>query len=597
MIKNNWLRRTISYDFEAGEAKFIHIVIPPNEYTNVVWFTPEKLRDSMPLNDGWDFYFAGKNDVAQPSANANWEKVNIPHTWNARDAFDPRPFRDSLDYMAHYKRGIGFYKRKFFVPASFQNRYMKIDFQGANTKTEVFINGKSVGKNANGFLDFHYQVNEQLIFGAENDILVKVDNRFDYDIAPHTADFNFQGGIYREVSLISWNKTFARRPQVSTPKVTPTAASYSVKSSVRTKFTTAQKATLIVNVLNPINEIIATHTHQIEVPAGSFGVEIESKGVVKNPLLWSPKYPHLYKVQQQLYNTEGVMIDLTTDNFGFRFFDFDPQKGFSLNGRPTKLKGVNVHQDGFGKGWATSLADKKRDFELMKEMGCNYVRLSHYPHHPYVLHLCDSLGIIVWEEIPVVNTVGRDEFIKSAVKMMTKTIERDYNRPSIMFWGVGNEYYRAYYTPEDAEYALKCTEEVAKTAKKLDSYRFTIQAQNDLVDERIMSLTDIQGRNRYFGWYGKESYKEFEPMMEEEVKKHPNWRIIVSEYGAEGKYGYHVDNPVRFDHSMTYQWIFIKPIGKPSKSTIIWQVQLFGICLIFRVGQKLVIFRTSIKKV
>jgi beta-galactosidase len=134
-------------------------------------------------------------------------------------------------------------------------------------------------------------------------------------------------------------------------------------------------------------------------------------------------------------------------------------------------------------------------------------------------------------------------------------VERDYNRPSVIFWGVGNEYYRNFFTAEDAAYALKCTREVAALCKQLDPYRYTIQAQNDLVDDRIFALTDIQGRNRYFGWYEK-TYNDFEKEMEEEHKKHPTWRLLVSEYGAEGKYGHHVPLPKIFDHSETYQTAF-----------------------------------------
>jgi beta-galactosidase len=197
--------------------------------------------------------------------------------------------------------------------------------------------------------------------------------------------------------------------------------------------------------------------------------------------------------------------------------------------------------------------DKRRDFIMIKEMGANFVRLAHYPHHPYVMHLCDSLGLMVWSEIPVVNTVGRNQFIINAVDQMERLILRDYNHPSVIMWGVGNEYYRNFFTEADTEYALEVTRQTAAKAKALDPYRPTVQAQNDLVDNRILQLTDIQGRNRYFGWYGNESYRDFEPEMLKEHRAHPDWKLLVSEYGAEGKYGYHVNNPVKFDHSLTYQ--------------------------------------------
>ena len=148
---------------------------------------------------------------------------------------------------------------------------------------------------------------------------------------------------------------------------------------------------------------------------------------------------------------------------------------------------------------------------------------------------------------------------------MEEMINRDKNHPSILTWGVGNEYYRDYFTKDEMEWALRCTEAVAKKAKELDPTRPTTQAQNDLADDRIMKLTDLHGRNRYFGWYtggsaygGFTGYDGFAKQMEIERRKYPDWKVIISEYGAEGKYGYHVPNPVRFDHSETYMLDFHK---------------------------------------
>jgi beta-galactosidase len=337
----------------------------------------------------------------------------------------------------------------------------------------------------------------------------------------------------------------------TTPKVSHKNAAIDVQTSFVNSNGVVNK--VVTNLVNPYNEIMESWVHYPTATQPNISI----KGTIKHPILWSPSHPTLYQLFTTLYDANGVALDQTKENIGFRYFNFSADSGFYLNGERLKLQGVNVHQDYLNKGWAVDSAQKLADYLWMKKMGVNYVRMSHYPKHPYELHLCDSLGFIVWEEIPVVNTVGRDAFVNNAKQMMKELIERDYNRPSVVFWGVGNEYYRNFFTPDDAEYALKCTREVAAVCKSMDPYRYTIQAQNDLVDYRIFSLTDIQGRNRYFGWYEK-TYNDFEHEMEVEHQKHPNWKLLVSEYGAEGKYGYHVSNPKIFDHSETYQVNFHK---------------------------------------
>ncbi len=556
------IERKLEYDFEANEAKFIHVVIPPEEYTNAVWFPEKSRREVLDISKGWRFVL---EDAAikslkdfplvnkTPFTSAKSENVDLPHTWNARDIFDQRALRDSINVMEMYHRGTGWYQKKLTIPAAMQGKYLKINFLGANQVTEAWLNGKKLGKNDNGYLDFHFDITPYVKFGTENELIVKVNNEFDYDIPPHTADYNFQGGIYREVELIALHPVFVKRTLIATPTVSMDEGKYLVTNTLRSKAKAGQTVRLVTNLINPFNEIAESHVREVTVPADGT-LEIRDSGIVKEPLLWSPKYPHLYQIYTTIYTADGnTCLDQTHESFGFRFYNFDANTGFTLNGRPMKLKGVNIHQDVMGKGWANDKHDKRRDFMMIKAMGANFVRLSHYPHHPYVMHLCDSLGLMLWSEIPVVNTVGRDKFIENAVEQMEKLVLRDFNHPSILMWGVGNEYYRAFFTEADTEYALKCTRAVATKAKQLDPYRPTVQAQNDLVDERIFELTDIQGRNRYYGWYGNEPYTAFEEKMLEEHAKYPDWKLLVSEYGAEGKYGYHVDKPVKFDHSLTYQ--------------------------------------------
>ncbi|MGL4630243.1 MAG: glycoside hydrolase family 2 protein, partial [Leadbetterella sp.] len=426
-------------------------------------------------------------------------------------------------------------------------------------------NGKFCKTHIGGYTDFHQDITPFLNFDKQNEITVRVDNRYHKDYLPHTADFDSQGGIYREVEIVIEERTLISKIWAKPTNIFETKTDIEVQTVIFNKKQSQEEVEVTINIINPYNEIVATQIKKMSLrPALKDTLNVTFSNL-KNPLLWNPETPHLYRAIVVLKDKSGLKLDILKQNFGIRFFNFDKDKGFSLNGQTVKLKGVNVHQDNYLKGWATDSATRKSDYLWMKKMGVNFIRMSHYPHHPHALHLADSLGIMVWEEIPVVNSVGEEKFIKNAVNMMEEMIIRDRNHPSVIMWGVGNEYYREYFTDEEVEWALKCTQEVAKKAKKLDPFRPTTQAQNDLVDDRIMKLTDLHGRNRYFGWYtggtaymGYSSYDGFEKVMEIERKKYPDWKVIISEYGAESKYGYHVNTPKRFDHSETYQLDFHK---------------------------------------
>jgi beta-galactosidase len=553
------IKRRLTYDMEALEAKFVHIVIPPEEYTVVTWKPEQTQRQVRTINNDWKFHKGDLPDAASPSLNVNtWQSVNLPHTWNVDELFDYRNYKDTIDVTQMIYRGIGWYRKEFVLDASWKGKYIKVNFLAANQVAEVYLNGNYLGKHVGGFTEFHFgQTFMQYVqFDKPNVLAVKVDNRFSYDIPPHTADFNMLGGIYRDVELIATDHAFIKEAKIFTPKVSPEEATVEANITLRNMSDQDRIVKLITNIISPYNEIVASKVQSLIIKAGDKPV-IKQNFIISNPLLWSPDYPNLYSVSAAIYEPDdwqrnGICIDQQFFPLGFRTLTFDANKGVTLNGKHVKLKGVNVHQDFMHKGWAVDLKQKRKDFILIKKMGANFVRFSHYPHHPYSLFLCDSLGLMAWAEIPVVNTIGREKFIENAVGMMEEMIIRDINHPSIIMWGVGNEYYRNFFTKADAEYALKCTDAVAKKARAIDPYRATVQAQNDLIDERILPLTDIQGRNRYFGWYEK-TYSDFDHEMKEEHKKHPDWKLLVSEYGAEGKYGYHLNEPTLFDHSESYQ--------------------------------------------
>jgi beta-galactosidase len=548
--------RTISYEMEKLEAKFIHVSIGPEEYTVVTWQPDDVERQIIQLNDGWIFR---KGDTAGAEAVTGefgtWTPISLPHTWNARDIYDTRNIHDGLNIFEMYYRGPGWYRKSFVADNTFIGKNLQLQFLGVNQIADVWLNGSYLGQHVGGYTGFQFDITEIIRFDRENIIAVRVDNSYSYDIPPHTADFNFYGGIYREVQLLAVPSLHISDVFVTTPSVKIDAATVNVTVEIQNTTDIQQKVKTIANIVNPYDEIVQTITGEMIIKPKETELISLSGNSIPYPLLWAPEHPWLYQVYTSIHNADGKVIDQVKTPLGFRWFKFDPDEGFFLNDSAVKLRGVNLHQDYLNQGNAVSLKQKRLDLMYIKEMGANFVRLAHYPHHPYVLSLCDSLGLLVWEEIPFVNTVGRDAFAENTKDMFRQMIMRDKNHPSIILWGVGNEFAMPWLASEDVQVVLRLTQDLHDLAKELDPHRLTIQAHNHIADDRIMDITDVQGRNRYYGWY-EDTYHGFASSLDEEKEIYPNWNILISEYGAEGKYGYHVNEPKLFDHSETYQMNF-----------------------------------------
>jgi beta-galactosidase len=443
------------------------------------------------------------------------------------------------------------------------------------------LNGEPLGRHTGGYLGFTFDVSKRLRWGTPNVLAVRVDNAYHYDIPPHTADYNFYGGLYREVELEVTHPVRVDRVVVTTPEVTPFLADVLTRTTVRNTSSRPITLRLVTSVISPYNEIVRSSVDHLTVTAGAHAdMERHLRGITE-PLLWDPDHPWMYRVSSTLYDERGRALDQTFEPLGFRWYRFDADSGFFLNGRPLKLRGVNLHQDHLNLGNAVGVDRKLRDLVLCKRMGANFIRLAHYPHHPAVLHFADSLGLMLWEEIPYVNTIGREAFMETAKQMLAGMIDRDRNHPSVILWGLGNEFVMPWLAEEDRGLSKQLTRELHTLAKVRDPGRLTVQAHNELIDTSIIGITDVQGRNRYYGWY-EGTYDDLGPALDEEKRRFPDWKVIVSEYGAEGKYAYHVNRPETFDHSETYQmalhessWQAIKDRPWVAGGTI-WNMVDFG---------------------
>jgi beta-galactosidase len=545
--------RRVSYHLDAGEGHFISLLNMPEEFRPLYIPVEGAARSTVSLNQDWKFIRQDvKSGWRERMNDEHWTSVSIPHCWNTTDVHDTRNFSDGYEEYHAYYRGPGWYRRHFSLGTVANGKKVFLEFEGANQTAEVWVNGHYIGKHVGGYTGFSYDVTDHVRFGKKENLLaVRVDNSYDYDVPPHTADFIMYGGLYRDVRLVTTDRVFAEDAFITTPEMDESAAKVMVQTDVRNDTEANRVITLITNVVNSEGEIEATAKSSQEIEPGlSFQFQ-QMTPAIPYPKLWSPANPVLYSVYSTILVDDQPMDEIETP-FGFRWYSFDSNEGFSLNGKSLKLRGVNKHQDYLGFGNAIPDSLQVQDIQIIKDMGANFIRLAHYPHDPAVLDACDRLGLMVWAEIPLVNSVGGEAFAENTRQMMREMIRRDRNHPSIILWGITNESAMGFANKEQVPVAAKLLEELNALTHQADPSRLTVQAHNHFKDVALADITDVIGRNRYYGWY-EGTMEDFGPVMDEEHRSHPDWNIIISEYGVGAKRGYHVDNPIPFDFSEEYQ--------------------------------------------
>ena len=502
------------------------------------------------VNSGWEF---------QLENSENAETVNIPHSWNAIDAFNEGP----------YFRGKGTYQKKIFIPDNWKEQSVFLKFEGANQHTRVFVNEVLVGEHTGGYTAFIFELTKNLNFGEANELRIEVDNSHNLDIPPLEADFNFYGGIYRDLELIVTGKTHfklegeaAGTMQVHTPKVSEKMAEVTFSGEI-INTSEIKNARLKIEVFAPGGQKIDDFSRPLErLKDGKFSYNFK----IDNPELWSPDYPELYNIKANLVDSgSGEILDSYSTNFGCRWFKADPEKGFFLNGKPIKLIGANRHQDFENMANAVPNAIHRKDYQMIKDMGANFIRTAHYPQDPEVYRICDELGLLVWTEVPVINDVtDTDAYHQNAVNMQREQILQLYNHPSIVFWGIMNEIFiRLVFTGDmneaDKNAKIQTSVELAKkleaATKELDTSRLSVMAlhENEIYNtSKIADITDVIGWNLYFGWYtaGLENLGKF---LDEQHKKYPERPLLISEYGPGSDSRIQTNDPKPWDFSEAYQ--------------------------------------------
>lgn len=514
------------------------------------------------VNTNWGFH---KGDVAA-GAKADWEKVSLPHSWNTTDVYDD---------AAGYYRGIGWYKKTLYIPSTWKNKSVYMYFEGANQVTEVFVNGKSAGKHIGGYTAFSFPINQYLNLNdslSANEVTVKVDNSHNADIPPLSADFTFYGGIYRDVYLVATNPVHfdmddhaSAGIRIKTPAVDNAKATVIISGSISN--TSSQKQNLkLVNELVDAQGKIISKTEQ-KLSAAASGKQVFSQQqMVAQPHLWSPEDPYLYHIVTRITDAKtGETLDEQSNPLGLRWFSFDADKGFILNGKPVKLMGANRHQDFKDMGNALPNALHERDMQLLKDMGANFIRIAHYPQDPTVLQACDRLGILASVEIPIVNSITESPaFTQNCLNMQTEMIRQNFNHPAVILWTYMNE---VLLRPQfQGERQKTYFANVAKLAKSIDSLsraedpsRYTMIPCHGAYDlyknAGLTSIPQVVGWNLYNGWYSA-GLNGFEAFLDKFHKENPTTPFIITEYGADADYRSHSLKPERFDKSVEYEVLY-----------------------------------------
>ena len=478
-------------------------------------------RQDILLNNDWNFRFS--HQVQKGTG----VRVDLPHTWNAQDA---------LSGKIDYKRGIGNYEKNLFIRPEWKGKRLFIRFEGVNNIADVFINRRHIGEHRGGYGAFIFEITGKVEYGKENSILVRVNNGEQLDIMPLVGDFNFYGGIYRDVHLLITDETCISPLDYASPGVRL------IQDSVSHRYA---KVRAIVDLSNGSsgNQEVELNVRLLDgqrvVKEGTKNVNLSGNEVMQQELTFEIDQPHLWNGRQDpfLYQAEvtlfrnGQMVDRVTQPLGLRFYRIDPDKGFFLNGKHLPLQGVCRHQDRSEVGNALRPQHHEEDVALMLEMGVNAVRLAHYPQATYFYDLMDKNGIIVWAEIPFVGPGGYNEkgfvdlpaFRANGKEQLKELIRQHYNHPSICVWGLFNE------LTELGDNPVEYIKKLNVLAHQEDTTRPTTSASNQMGD--LNFITDAIAWNRYDGWYGG-TPADLGKWLDRMHKDHPEICIAISEYGA-----------------------------------------------------------------
>lgn len=435
-------------------------------------------KERVLFTSGWQFFLDSSGKQESPPADLTpWRNIKLPHDWSIEGDFsDKHPATPGGGALPG---GIGWYRKEFIFHANTNNKEVYIEFDGVYRNSEVWINGHSLGIRPNGYISFRYPISEFLKPAPQkNVVLVKADNAKQ----PNSRWYS-GSGIYRNVWLTTTGKVTIDQwgTFITTPQVSEKQATINVTTTLRNASGKPEKVTLLIRLLNPQGKEITRLRDSMVVSADSSSVAHSL--LLKKPMRWSDETPHMYRLVTKLVSGNGE--EQYTTPFGVRSFYFDAAKGFFLNNKPVKIKGVCNHHDLGCLGAAINTRALERQLQLLKAMGCNGIRTSHNPPAPELLDLCDQMGFIVMDEAfdmwekeksPFDYHLDFKEWYR---KDLQDLLKRDRNHPSVFLWSVGNEIGEQWGKEADTTGRI-IARNLVNIVKSLDTTREIVTGNNEI---------------------------------------------------------------------------------------------------------------------
>ncbi len=485
-------------------------------------------REAIGLGGTWQ----ARLDAGNQGEGEGWFRSEFAaEGW--RDVRVPGSFANVAPQIDRYE-GPGWFRRSLRVPAEWQGKRVVVHFEGVNHTCKVWVNGRLVGENPDAFLGFDVPLGSDMHFDQDHTIAVRVDNSRRRDIIPGgRLGWHPFGGILREVELRASDAC-----RIESVKVTAepggTDGSLSLRAVVANGYDQERTGRLEVAVLDQTGTECARFTLGPAAIGAGKRETFEAGKSIAGVQTWSPEQPALYRAEVRLV-VEDKIIDTASVRFGFRKIETRGAR-LCLNGRPVFLTGFNRHEDSPKTDMSPDHELTRKELLRMREMGCNLIRLCHYPQHPRTIDLCDEVGLLVMCEIPLYMWPGLEEglgnyrgTVESAQRQLAKMIERDYNHPAVIFWSVSNEIHTQHPEVRGTNVVL------VQQAKRLDPTRLAVHVSDHWQQGRPRADSfgedDVICLNGYP--HPKEGPAWWTTRLEELHREYPGKPILVTEFGGE----------------------------------------------------------------
>lgn len=507
----------------------------------------QPVRQIINFNEGWKFYLGDTLASATKFNDSKWRSLQLPHDWSIEGNFSSE--HTTTTQGGALPAGVGWYRKSFQIPAGGNNKNITIEFDGVYCNSQVWINGHNLGIWPYGYTSFSYNLTPYILPAPQRNVIaIKVDN----SKQPNSRWYS-GSGIYRNVRLVVTGSIAVKKwgQFITTPIVGEKQATIRLQTVIANTADITKDVKLVTKIFNAAGKQVG-----LKNKAGEAIVNVK-KGETEQvqefelnlPRLWSVNSPHLYKAITQLW-ADGKIIDEISETFGIRYFSFDKDKGFFLNGEPLKILGVCNHHDLGALGAAVNERAIERQLEILKKMGVNAIRTAHNPPAPELLTLCDKMGFLVMDEAFDMWAKKKNKydyfsyFNEWHQKDLEAMVLRDRNHPSVFMWSVGNEIREQFDST-----GISITRELVNIVKKIDSTRPVTAGLSEWNPEKNYmykaGALDVVGLN-----YHHEVYEDFQ--------KHYPGQIFL---GSENMSAFATRGHYSFPSDSTYFW----PAASPQK--------------------------------